>query len=155
MLERHVFLKMDLLILPPFSSQLCCIVCTFLGICAICLVFRKSACRFRQVKTKMYLHKSPFFKRSHDGPNGQVLMSVPGIIHGISINICFYSCVFPDSTLIFFLQILPPECEMVYKDGNFVQNEEVIEIGENHFRIFLNLEIQIFLRFFCHIAVKS
>ena len=30
---------------------------------------------------------------------------------------------------------------MVYKDGNFVQNEEVIEIGENLFRIFLNLEI--------------
>ena len=96
----------------------------------------------------MYLPKSPFFKKSHAKANWQDFMSVPGIIRGILINICFNSCDFPDSTLFrfiylkndIFLQILPPECEMVYKDGNFVQNEEVIEIGENLFRIFLNFD---------------
>ena len=29
-----------------------------------CIVFRKSACPFGQVKTKMYLSKSPYFKKS-------------------------------------------------------------------------------------------
>ena len=28
----------------------------------MCLVFKKSACPFGQVKTKMYLPESPFFK---------------------------------------------------------------------------------------------
>ena len=40
----------------------------------MCLVFRKSACPFRQMKTK----KSPFFKKSLARASGLVLMSVPG-----------------------------------------------------------------------------
>ena len=43
----------------------------------MCLVFRKSACLFGQVKTKMYLPESPFFKKSLAGASGLVLMSVP------------------------------------------------------------------------------
>ena len=42
----------------------------------MCLVFRKLGCPFGQVKTKMYLPKSPFFKSSLAGASGQVLMSV-------------------------------------------------------------------------------
>ena len=53
-----------------------------LGIWAIyykkmCLMFRKSACPFGQVKTKTYLPESPFFKNSLAGASGLVLMSVP------------------------------------------------------------------------------
>ena len=45
----------------------------------MCLVFGKSACPFRQVKTKIYLLKSPFFKNSLAGASGQVLMLVPDV----------------------------------------------------------------------------
>ena len=65
MLERHVLFMIDLIIWKPFSFQLCCIVCIFLVIWAIyCIetVFRKSACLFGQVKTKMYPRK-PFFQK--------------------------------------------------------------------------------------------
>ena len=69
---------MDLNIWKPFSYQFCSIVCIFLSIRAIqykklCLVFRKSACPFGQVKTKMYLPESPFFKISLNGAS--VLLS--------------------------------------------------------------------------------
>ena len=43
----------------------------------MCLVFRKSACPFGQVKIEMYLPESPFFKNSLSGASGLVLMSVP------------------------------------------------------------------------------
>ena len=45
------------------------------------LVFRQSACPFGQVKTKMYLPESPFFKSSLAGASGLVLMSVPVFKH--------------------------------------------------------------------------
>ena len=41
----------------------------------MCLVFRKSAYPFGQVKTKMYLPESSFFKNSLAGARGQILMS--------------------------------------------------------------------------------
>ena len=47
----------------------------------MCLVFRKSACPFGQVKTKGHLPVSPFSKNSPAGARGKVLMSVPGINH--------------------------------------------------------------------------
>ena len=80
--EFHVLFLMDLMIVKPFSFKFCCIVSIFLGICANllhekCLVLRKSACLFRQVKTKMYLPESPFFKNSLAGASGLVLMSNP------------------------------------------------------------------------------
>ena len=43
----------------------------------MCIVFRKSACTFGQVKTKMYLPESPYFKESLAGASRLVLMSVP------------------------------------------------------------------------------
>ena len=43
----------------------------------MCIVFRKSACPSGQVKTKMYLPESPFFKKSLTGASRLVLMSVP------------------------------------------------------------------------------
>ena len=43
----------------------------------MCLVFKKSACPFGQVQTKMYLLESPFLKNSLAGASGQVLMLVP------------------------------------------------------------------------------
>ena len=43
----------------------------------MCLAFRKSACLFGQVKTKMHLPDSRFFKKSLAGASGLVLMSVP------------------------------------------------------------------------------
>ena len=43
----------------------------------MCLAFRKSAFLFGQVKAKMYLPESPFFKKSLAGASGLVLMSVP------------------------------------------------------------------------------
>ena len=54
----HVLFIMELMIWKPFSFHLCCIVCLFLGIWAIyyenmCLVLRRSACPFRQVKTEI------------------------------------------------------------------------------------------------------
>ena len=45
----------------------------------MCIVFRKSACQFGQVKTKMYLPESPFFKKLLAGASGLVLMSVPAV----------------------------------------------------------------------------
>ena len=85
MLERQVFLIMDLMIWKSFTLQFCCVVCIFLGICAIYhiemwLVFRKSVSPFGQVKTKMYLPKSPFFKYSFAGASRQVTISVPVIL---------------------------------------------------------------------------
>ena len=41
------------------------------------VVLRKSACSIGQVETKMYMSKSPFFKKSLAGASGQVLMSNP------------------------------------------------------------------------------
>ena len=43
-----------------------------------CLIFRKLACPFRQVKTIMFLPESTFFSKIH--LPGQVLMSVPAKI---------------------------------------------------------------------------
>ena len=43
----------------------------------MCLVFRKSACPFGQVKIKMYLPESSFFKNALAGAYRLVLMSVP------------------------------------------------------------------------------
>ena len=43
----------------------------------MCVVFRKSACPFGQVKTKMHLPEGPFFQKSLAGASGLVLMSVP------------------------------------------------------------------------------
>ena len=43
----------------------------------ICALFRKSACPFGQVETKMYLPESHFFKNSLAGASGLVLMSDP------------------------------------------------------------------------------
>ena len=40
-------------------------------------MFRKLACPFGQVKTKMYLPERPFFKNSLARAGGLVLMSVP------------------------------------------------------------------------------
>ena len=59
-----------------------CCISIFLGICAIfihrkCVVLRKSACPFGQVKTIMYLLESPFFKNSLAEASGLVLMSNP------------------------------------------------------------------------------
>ena len=80
--ECHVLLLIDLMILKPFSLKFCYFVSISLGICAIflhkkCLVLRKSACPFGQVKTKIYLPESPFFKNSLAGASGLVLMSNP------------------------------------------------------------------------------
>ena len=82
--ECHVLFLMDLIIEKPFSFKFCCIVSIFLGICAIylhkkCVVLRKSACPFGQVKTKMYLPESPFFKNSLAGASELVLMSNPDL----------------------------------------------------------------------------
>ena len=59
--------------------------CIFLGSCAMyflyVVVFRKTACQFGQVQTKMYFPKSPFFKNSLAGASRQVLLSVPGCYH--------------------------------------------------------------------------
>ena len=84
MLECHVLFLMDLMVVKPFSFKLCCIVSIFLGICAIflhkkCVVLRKSACPFGQVKTKMYLPESPFFKNSLARASLLVLMPNPGV----------------------------------------------------------------------------
>ena len=46
----------------------------------MCLVFKISAYPFGQVKTKMYLPESPFFKKSLAGASGLVLMSVPALL---------------------------------------------------------------------------
>ena len=75
---------MALIIVKPFPFKFCCIISIFLGICAIfvhkkCVVIRKSACPFGQVKTKMYLPESPFFKNSLAKASRLVLMSNPGI----------------------------------------------------------------------------
>ena len=43
----------------------------------MCLVFKKSACLFGQVKTKIYLPESPFFLNSLAGASGLVLMLLP------------------------------------------------------------------------------
>ena len=50
----------------------------------MCLVFKISAYPFGQVKTKMYLPESPFFKKSLAGASELVLMSVPDdeTLHG-------------------------------------------------------------------------
>ena len=71
--------------LKTISFQFCCIVCIFLDIWVICLVFRKSACPFGQVKTKIHLPESPFIKNSLARTSKQVLMAVPGIreIHNL------------------------------------------------------------------------
>ena len=87
--ECHVLFLMYLMIIKPFSFRFCCIVRIFLGICAIflhkkCVVVRKSACHFGQVKTKMYLPESPFFKNSLG--SGLVLMSNPGLDLSYSVN---------------------------------------------------------------------
>ena len=78
MLESHVSFIMEFLIWQPFSFEFCCIVCIFLGICAIfyvkmCLVFRKSACPLGQVKTYMFLLESPFSKIHLPGQAGKYL----------------------------------------------------------------------------------
>ena len=44
-----------------------------------CVVLRKSAYPFGQVKTKMYLTESPFFKNSLAGTSGLVLMLNPAV----------------------------------------------------------------------------
>ena len=93
--ECHVLILMNLIIVKPFSFKLCCSVSIFLGICAIflhkkCLVLRKSACPFGQVKTKMYLPGSPFFKNSPAGVRGLVLMSNPD--KGLEDYQCYGSC---------------------------------------------------------------
>ena len=80
--ECHVSFLMGLMIVKPFSFKFCCIVSIFLRICAIFLhkesvVLKKSACPFGQVKIKMYLPESPFFKNSLAGASGLVLMSNP------------------------------------------------------------------------------
>ena len=53
----------------------------------MCLVFRKSACPSRQVKTKMYLPERPFFKYSLAGASGLVLMSVPHVKNWASSHV--------------------------------------------------------------------
>ena len=66
MLERHVLFIMDLNTIFFFSFvALFAYFCVFgpFTIKEICIVFRKSACPFRQVKTKMYLPESPFFQK--------------------------------------------------------------------------------------------
>ena len=45
----------------------------------MCGLLRKSACLFRQVKTKMYLPEGHFFKNLLAGANGQVLMLDPDL----------------------------------------------------------------------------
>ena len=80
MLERHVFEDLK----TNFFSVLLNCLNIFLGIWAIYykkifLMFRKSACPCGQVKTKMYLPESPFFKNSLAGASGLVLMSVPAV----------------------------------------------------------------------------
>ena len=85
--ECHVLFLMDLMIVKPFSCKFCCIVpffvSIFLGIRAIflhekCVVVRKSDGPFGQVKTKMYLPKSPFFKNLLAGASRLVLLLNPG-----------------------------------------------------------------------------
>ena len=88
--ECHVSFLMDLMIVKPLSFKLCCIVSIVLGICAIflhkkCVLLRKSACPFGQVKTEMYLPESPFFKNSLARASGLVLMSNPGLMCLIAI----------------------------------------------------------------------
>ena len=56
----------------------------------IFLVFRKPACPFGQVKTKMYLPESPFSKNSLAGASGLVLMSVP--VHILQFQIFTTKC---------------------------------------------------------------
>ena len=58
----------------------------------MCLVFKIPACPFGQVKTKMYLPKSPFFKKSLAGASGLVLMSVPERPHHVNIACCPLVC---------------------------------------------------------------
>ena len=43
-------------------------------------MFKKSACPFGQVQTKMHLPESPFFKDSLVRASREVLMSVPGLV---------------------------------------------------------------------------
>ena len=57
----------------------------------MCIVFRKSACLFGQVKTKMYLPESPFSKKSLAGASGLVLMSVPVECHQDELESHFFS----------------------------------------------------------------
>ena len=80
--ECHVLFLMDLMIVKLFPFKFYCIVSIFLGICAIflhkkCVALRKSACPLGQVKTKMFLPESPFFKNSLAGASGLILMSHP------------------------------------------------------------------------------
>ena len=67
--ECYVLFLMDLMIPKPFSFKFCCIVCIFLGICAIFLHKKmcsdqKISLTIRVVKTKIYLPECPFFKNS-------------------------------------------------------------------------------------------
>ena len=76
--------------LKTISFKFSCIVYIFLGIWAIhyknnCLVLRKSACPFGQVKTKMYLPVSPFFKNSLARASGLVLMLMPD--YGLQLDL--------------------------------------------------------------------
>ena len=48
-------------------------------------MFKKSACPFGQVQTKMYLPKSPFFKNSLAWASGQVLMLMPVVTYRNSL----------------------------------------------------------------------
>ena len=64
----------------------------FLGIWAIryrkmCLVFKKSACPFGHVKTKVYLPESPFFQNSLTGASRLVLMPVPACLFLDFVNL--------------------------------------------------------------------
>ena len=56
----------------------------------------KSACPFGQVKTKMYLPESPFFKNSLARASGLVLMSVPDML---IVTLFFLGKLFMDQAL--------------------------------------------------------
>ena len=56
------------------SGYLCHFLCKY-----VLSIYRKSACPFGQLQTKMHFPESPFFKKSLPGAIGQVLMLVPGL----------------------------------------------------------------------------
>ena len=86
MLERHVLFIMELIILKHFRFSFVAFFAYFwvFGPFTIeknVLSLQKMSLPIRQVKTKMYLPESPFFKNSLAGASGLVLMSVPEIIY--------------------------------------------------------------------------
>ena len=113
------------MIVKPFSYKFCCIVSIFLGICAVFLhkkweVLRKSTCPFGQVKTKMYLPESRFFKNSLARASMLVLMSklvfnvyscstLQALLHIYKV-LPKYGCVF-EYTSVYLYTVKPQRCE--------------------------------------------